>query len=83
MKYMQMTSFRKVPQRKPRREPIPDFSAVVESFLPKSSPINAPKNGPAIMPQGRMNMPSRVPMIHPQYPHLVPPKTLAPIEGTI
>lgn len=63
---MQITSFRNVPQRNPINEPIPDLSAVVVSFFPINSPMNAPKNGPAIIPQGRMNIPNRVPIIHPQ-----------------
>ena len=77
-----MMSLRNVPHRKPSNEPKPDLSAVVESFLPINSPINAPKNGPAIMPHGRINIPKSVPIIHPQYPHLVPPNIFEPIDGT-
>ena len=61
-----MTNFKNVPHKNPSKEPMPDFNAVIVSFLPRSSPMKAPKNGPAIIPHGNINMPNKVPTMQPQ-----------------
>ena len=71
-KYPHKIHFSTVPNRKPNKEPIPDFNAWRVSLPPRSSPINAPKNGPRTMPQGMKNSPMIVHARHPRVQQRVP-----------
>ena len=68
--------------KNPRNEPNAARSAVLESLLLSSSPINAPKNGPMIMPPGMgENNPTKSPIVVPIIPALDPPNFLVPSAG--
>lgn len=72
----------KVEAIKPRNDPNAALRALLNSALFKSSPINAPKNGPIIMPPGIGAIkPTIKPIDVPIIPAFVPPKRLVPMAG--
>ena len=71
--------FARVPAKNPRKLPVADFKAVLESCLFKRSPMYAPKNGPIMIPNGpKKTIPIIKPKVEPHEPPLVPPNTLVP-----
>ena len=79
--YIVTISLKTVPKIKPISEPIPERKASEVLLSPSNSPINAPRKGPAINPQGMKNMPIMEPITQPHFPHAVPPKSFTPNAG--
>lgn len=68
--------------KKPTSDPIPDFSAALNSdFVTNNSPMTAPKNGPIKIPTtGIINGPTNKPIVLPHIPAFVPPNFFTPIK---
>ena len=63
-----------VPAKKPKKAPKADLNALFLSFPSCiNSPINAPKKGPKIIPNGPIKRPTIRPIVAPQEPAFVPP----------
>ena len=76
-------SFRKVPVKKPKKEPQAALKAFFAVLLLIISPKKAPAKGPIIMPNGgKRNKPKINPMVLPQTPTFDPPYRLVPYTGT-
>jgi hypothetical protein len=63
-------------------DPSAERKACSLSWLLMISPAKAPRNVPAIKPNGgKMNIPTINPIVAPQTPPLVPPKFFVPHTG--
>ena len=80
---MQTTNCIKLEAKKPIKEPVAAFRALLWSLeLFSISPINAPTNGPMINPKGMgAKMPTSKPIFVPQMPYALPPNFLVPFAG--
>ena len=71
-----------VEAKNPKKLPKAAFSAFLELLLFNNSPINAPTNGPIMIPPAMgANNPTTKPIDVPIIPALVPPNRLVPMEG--
>ena len=79
-----VTNSIKLEAKKPINDPKAAFNADLELDLLTISPINAPTNGPIMIPKGTgKTIPTTNPKVAPIIPNLLPPAYLVPKAGII
>ena len=77
-----MVNFKKIPVKKPIRDPMAAFKAWRFEVLLSSSPENAPIKGPITIPKGPIKIkPIIRPIVDPMIPFFDPPNFLVPKAG--